>query len=154
MTDFNINITDTEIDTSVTTVFDFSIAPNSALGSAVTVRWEIILDGEFPLLPSHFDLSSSVFTTDSNGNVILQGLVSFAQNATDAVTIELPIDFDELGGFVRSFSLNAFEVIDANNETQIGDTRNITLDDSANFMKSAFGGTYSFSASMIMILLP
>ena len=147
MTDFNINITDTEIDTSVTTVFDFSITPNSALGSAVTVRWEIILDGEFPLLPSHFDLSSSVFTTDSNGNVILQGLVSFAQNATDAVTIELPIDFDELGGFVRSFSLNAFEVIDANNETQIGDTRNITLDDSANFMKSAFGGTYSFSAS-------
>ena len=147
MTDFNINITATEIDTSVATVFDFSIAPNSALGSAVTVRWEIILDGEFPLLPSHFDLTSSVFTTDSNGNVILQGLVSFVQGATDAVTIELPIDFDELGGFVRSFSLNAFEVIDANNETQIGDTRNIILDDSANFMKSAFGGTYSFSAS-------
>ena len=147
MTDFNLNITDTEVDTSVVTVFDFSIAPNSALGSAVTVRWEIILDGEFPLLPSHFDLTSSVFTTDSNGNVILQGLVSFVQGATDAVTIELPIDFDELGGFVRSFSLSAFEVIDANNETQIGDTRNIILDDSANFMKSAFGGTYSFSAS-------
>ena len=48
---------------------------------------------------------------------------------------------------MRSFSLNAFEVIDANNETQIGDTHNIILDDSANFMKSAFGGTYSFSAS-------
>ena len=93
----------------------FTLTPSSALTGAVTVRWEVILEGR---------LSASVGDFPD-----LSGTVSFLNGATTAQTITINIRDDNFYGENRSFSIRLIEVAADGTETQIGTDHSMVLID-------------------------
>ena len=87
-------------------VFSFILTPVSALGEAVSVRWEIILDGQLSASSGFFPAFSST--------------VDFSSGATDARTVTIALNDDTRRSEDRSFSLRLVEVA-SGTETQIGE---------------------------------
>ena len=95
-------------------VFSFILTPVSALGEAVSVRWEIILDGQLAA-------SSGFFPAFS-------GTVDFSSGATDARTVTIAVNDDTRRSEDRSFSLRLVEVA-SGTETQIGEDHVVIIVD-------------------------
>ena len=95
--------------------FSFMLVPSSALGAGVTVRWEVILDGQLAASPGFFPS--------------LSGTVDFDAGATDAQRVNIAINDDGNRSEDRNFSVRLIEVAGDGTETQIGDNHAVTLID-------------------------
>ncbi len=95
----------------------FMLTPVSALVAGLTVRWEIVLDGQLAATSNFFPA--------------LSGMVTFEAGATDAdgQTVTIATSDDLFISENRRFSVRLIEVAGDGTETQIGDDHAVTLTD-------------------------
>ena len=100
----------------------FMLTPVSALVAGLTVRWEIVLDGQLAATSNFFPA--------------LSGMVTFETGETDGQTVTIATSDDSFISENRNFSVRLIEVAGNGTETQIGEEHAVTLTDNDDTTKS------------------
>ena len=138
----NFNVTGFSSDITEGSSLRFDLTPASALVAGVTVRWEIVLDGQLPASPSFFPA--------------LSGTVAFAIGATGGKPVTIMTNNDVFISENRSFSVRLIEVAGAqtlfNRKVTLTDNdtsksfANVLISNTSEHDTLVFGSSYTYSS--------
>ena len=138
----NFNVTGFSSDITEGSSLSFDLTPASALVAGVTVRWEIVLDGQLPASPGFFPA--------------LSGTVTFAIGATGGKPVTIMTNNDVFISENRSFSVRLIEVAGAQTlfnrkVTLIDDDTsksfaNVLISNTGEHDTLVFGSSYTYSS--------